>query len=98
MGVGGGIAELNLGPISIIIPTRQQSSPEQVIGQVGDVYCPISMITQIILFRALEILKSESVQPMTMTSSMSPFPKKKICIYHLSRKLMTIGSLITPFK
>ena len=27
--------------------------------------------------RALEILKSESVQPMTMTSSMSPFPKKK---------------------
>ena len=36
--------------------------------------------------RALEILKSESVQPMTMTSSMSPFPKKKknICIDHLS--------------
>ena len=31
--------------------------------------------------RALEILKSESVQPMTMTSSMSPFPKKKIYIY-----------------
>ena len=27
--------------------------------------------------RALEILKSETVQPMTMTSSMSPFPKKK---------------------
>ena len=27
--------------------------------------------------RALEILKSESVQPMTMTSSMSPFPNKK---------------------
>ena len=27
--------------------------------------------------RALEILKSESVQPMTMMSSMSPFPKKK---------------------
>ena len=27
--------------------------------------------------RAREILKSESVQPMTMTSSMSPFPKKK---------------------
>ena len=27
--------------------------------------------------RALEILKSESVQPMTMTSSMSPFQKKK---------------------
>ena len=27
--------------------------------------------------RALEILKSESVQPMKMTSSMSPFPKKK---------------------
>ena len=48
--------------------------------------------------RALEILKSESVQPMTMTSSMSPFPKKKICVYHLSRKLMTIGSPITPFK
>ena len=24
--------------------------------------------------------------------------KKKICIYHLSRKLMTIGSPITPFK
>ena len=48
--------------------------------------------------RALEILKSESVQPMTMTSSMSPFPKKKLCIYHLSRKLMTIGSPITPFK
>ena len=47
--------------------------------------------------RAREILKSESVQPMTMTSSMSPFPKK-ICIYHLSRKLMTIGSPITPFK
>ena len=48
--------------------------------------------------RALEIWKSESVQPMTMTSSMSPFPKKKICVYHLSRKLMTIGSPITPFK
>ena len=48
--------------------------------------------------RALEILKSESVQPMTMTSSMSPFPKKKICVYHLSRKLMTIGSPITHFK
>ena len=31
--------------------------------------------------RALEILKSESVQPMTMTSSMSPFPKKKKNIY-----------------
>ena len=31
--------------------------------------------------RALEILKSELVQPMTMTSSMSPFPKKKnMCI------------------
>ena len=30
--------------------------------------------------RALEILKSESVQPMTMTSSMSPFPKKKMYI------------------
>ena len=27
--------------------------------------------------RALEILKSESVQPMTMTSSMNPFTKKK---------------------
>ena len=51
-----------------------------------------------VLSRALEIFKSESVQPMTMTSSMSPFPKKKICIYHLSRKLMTIGSPITPFK
>ena len=24
--------------------------------------------------------------------------KKKICIYHISRKLMTIGSPITPFK
>ena len=24
--------------------------------------------------------------------------KKKKCIYHLSRKLMTIGSPITPFK
>ena len=24
--------------------------------------------------------------------------KKKICIYHLSRKLMTTGSPITPFK
>ena len=31
----------------------------------------------ILPIRALEILKSESVQPMTMTSSMSPFPKKK---------------------
>ena len=30
-----------------------------------------------LFIRALEILKSESVQPMTMTSSMSPFPKKK---------------------
>ena len=44
------------------------------------------------LSRALEILKSESVQPMTLTSAMSPK-----CIYHLSRKLMTIGSPITPF-
>ena len=52
-----------------------------------------------VTIRALEILKSESVQPMTMTSSMNPFPKKKkICIYHLSRKLMTIGSPITLFK
>ena len=24
--------------------------------------------------------------------------KKKICVYHLSQKLMTIGSPITPFK
>ena len=32
-------------------------------------------------YRALEILKSESVQPMRMTSSMSPVPKKKnMCI------------------
>ena len=30
--------------------------------------------------RAREILKSESVQPMTMTSSMSPFPKKNMYI------------------
>ena len=27
-----------------------------------------------------------------------PISPKKICIYHLSRKLMTIGSPITPFK
>ena len=27
--------------------------------------------------RALEIFKSELVQPMTMTSLMNPFPKKK---------------------
>ena len=27
-----------------------------------------------------------------------PISKKKICVYHLSRKLMTIGSPITPFK
>ena len=54
---------------------------------------------QNIIIRALEISKSESVQPMTMTSSMSPFPKKKnMYIYHLSRKLMTISSPITPFK
>ena len=53
---------------------------------------------QIVSIRALEILKSESVHLMKMTSSMSPFPKKKICVYHLSRKLMTIGSPITPFK
>ena len=34
-----------------------------------------------VMVRALEILKSESVQPMMMTSSMSPFPKKKnMCI------------------
>ena len=27
-----------------------------------------------------------------------PISKKKKCLYHLSRKLMTIGSPITPFK
>ena len=31
--------------------------------------------------RALGILKSESVQPMMMTSSLSPFPKKKKYVY-----------------
>ena len=35
--------------------------------------------------RALEILKSESVQPMTMTSSMSPFPKKKMYISPITK-------------
>ena len=58
----------------------------------------VYLTTHLLDSRAQEILKSESVQPMTMTSSMSPFPKKKKKKYHLSRKLMTIGSPITPFK
>ena len=69
-----------------------------------DIYCNVDNLhTSSVLHekhtqwtRALEILKSKSVQSMTMTSSMSPFPKKNI--YHLSRKLMTIGSPIPPFK
>ena len=66
---------------------------------VRDIARKVGISLSMVHLRALEILKSESVQPMTMTSSMSPFPKKKkICIYHLSRKLMTIGSPITPFK
>ena len=36
--------------------------------------------------RALEILKYESVQPMTMTSSMSPISKKKIYVYITSHE------------
>ena len=31
-----------------------------------------------VFIRALEILKSESVQPMTMTSSTSQFPKSRV--------------------
>ena len=43
---------------------------------VKEEYLSMALLTSTHI-RALEILKSESVQPMTMTSSMSTFPKKK---------------------
>ena len=39
---------------------------------------PFFCVDLILCFRALEILKSESVQLMMMMSSMSPFQKKNI--------------------
>ena len=55
------------------------SSTAVVIGSLTDfnLETPQKGNWQIVQTRAREILKSESVQPMTMTSSMSPFPKKK---------------------
>ena len=80
------------------IPTRSNTSSIPEVSSFRSRRSGLSLHGLTVRNRALEILKSESVQPMMMTSSMSPFSKKKICIYHLSQKLMTMGSPITPFK